>query len=117
MSDPVVDPVSLTGTHRVLQSHSAVAGNPAPPAGNTGNELPAAPEPRDLETIVARLNAHSASIGRELRFEVDLESGRSIIHVLDRDTGEVVRQIPPEKVAPWIDVHGGVSLRLFDDMI
>jgi len=114
MSDSVVDPVSLTGAHRALQPPKAETGKPAAAAGNS---LPAAAEPRELGAIVARLNAHSESIGRDLRFEIDLESGRSIIQVLDRDTGEIVRQIPPEKVTPWLDAHGGISLRLFDDMI
>ena len=36
---------------------------------------------------------------KDLRFKVDMNSGRSVIQVLDRDTGEIIREIPPEKAS------------------
>jgi flagellar protein FlaG len=38
------------------------------------------------------------ALGRELEFEVAENSGRTIITVLDRESGDVIRSIPPEKL-------------------
>ena len=56
----------------------------------------------------------SQSIGRDLRFEVDIHSGKSVIQVLDRETGEIIRQIPPENAKTYVSDNGDVALRLFD---
>lgn len=37
-------------------------------------------------------------MGRELEFRVDEDTGRTIITVRNKETGEVVRQIPSEEV-------------------
>ena len=71
----------------------------------------------DMEQLAQSLNVSSRSIGRDLRFEVDMESGRSVIQVLDRDTGELIRQIPPEKTSLYLLEAGSVALRLYDDSI
>ncbi|MCP4645870.1 MAG: flagellar protein FlaG [bacterium] len=44
--------------------------------------------------------AFSGALGllnRGLRFEVDDETNAVIVHVIDRETQEVIRQIPPEE--------------------
>jgi uncharacterized FlaG/YvyC family protein len=46
-----------------------------------------------------------------------MESGRSVIQVLDRETGEVIRQIPPEKAELSVAGNGAVQLRLYDEKI
>jgi flagellar protein FlaG len=76
--------------------------------------LPAAAKP-DLENLTAELNLASETIGRDLRFQVDMESGRSVIQVLDRETGEIIRQIPPEKAEVTLTSNGFVELRLYDE--
>lgn len=38
------------------------------------------------------------SVRRNLRFQEDSVSGRVVVSVIDAETGEIVRQIPPEKV-------------------
>ena len=43
-----------------------------------------------------------------------MQSGRSVIQVLDRDTGEVIRQIPPEKASLYVSESGAVAMRLLD---
>jgi len=37
-------------------------------------------------------------INRTVRFEIDKELQRVIAKVIDKDTGEVIRQIPPEEI-------------------
>jgi flagellar protein FlaG len=41
-------------------------------------------------------------LGLGLEFSVDKETGATIIKVLDIETGEVVRQIPPEEVLAFM---------------
>src|SRR5690606_32426070 len=51
---------------------------------------------RELNDAVAQLNDYVQSIQRDLSFEIDEASGKTVITVLDRKTQEVVRQIPDE---------------------
>jgi flagellar protein FlaG len=71
----------------------------------------------DMEMLAHKLNVASRSIGRELRFEVNMQTGRSVIQVLDRDTGEIIRQIPPENARTYVSSSGTVSLRLLDEQV
>jgi flagellar protein FlaG len=41
-------------------------------------------------------------LGMSLEFSVDKETGATIIKVLDVETGQVVRQIPPEEVLAFM---------------
>ncbi len=116
MSEQDVRQVSaLTGTFLTLKEASEKA-----PVGNeraqSGKELPAASK-SDMESIARELNAARLTIGRDLRFEVNVDSGRSVIQVLDRETGEIIRQIPPEDAKPYVSGMGEVVLRLYDDEV
>lgn len=107
-----------TGTFRALQLNP----NAAPPNGRVapepGKELPAsATEKTDLGTLAAKLNVSSRTIGRDLRFRVDMNSGRSVIQVLDSDTGEIIREIPPEKARISIAGNGNLQISLYDEMV
>ena len=68
----------------------------------------------DLDKLVEKLNIASLNVGRDLRFEVDLNSRRAVIQVLDSETGEVIRQIPPEEAEVYLSENGATSLRLLD---
>ena len=50
----------------------------------------------DLDEAVSRLNDFVQSVQRDLEFEVDDDSGRTVVRVIDQQTDEVVRQIPDE---------------------
>lgn len=51
-----------------------------------------------LDQAVTSLNEYVQAIRRELRFTIDEDTGRTIITVVDSETDEVIRQIPPEEV-------------------
>lgn len=71
----------------------------------------------DLDKVVQQLNIASLSIGRALRFQVDRISGDSIILVYDRETGELIRQIPPEEVKITLSQTNGVPhIQLLDEL-
>jgi flagellar protein FlaG len=76
----------------------AYEGGPRQAAGTTRSLPGEAPPERDLERLVEELSDLVQSVRRELKFSVDEESGRTVIRVIDSDTGETIRQIPPEEV-------------------
>lgn len=106
---------NTTGTFRTLRPRpeSVSAGGKVAP--DAGKEPPVVkPQQPDLEKLAAKLNVASQSIGRDLRFKVDMNSGQSVIQVLDRDTGEIIREIPPEKARISLSGNGDMQLRLYD---
>jgi len=56
------------------------------------------PERGELEQSVQDLNSLVQELQRELRFSVDDNSGDTVVKVIDRQTDEVVRQIPSEEI-------------------
>jgi uncharacterized FlaG/YvyC family protein len=106
-----------TGTRRTVMQPAAeiMTGGNASPA--PGKAWPPTALRQDLAAVAEQLNKASQAIGRDLRFEVDLDSGRSVIQVLDRETGEIIRQIPPEKVRPYMQENGVLAVRLYDEQV
>lgn len=83
----------------------AIAAGAALPAGNppptAGRDLPPHEPPvsaADVERAVERLVELMSQTQRSLRFRVDEVSGRTVITVLDAETKEIVRQIPPPEL-------------------
>lgn len=50
----------------------------------------------NLDDAVSRLNDFVQSVQRDLQFEVNDETGQTVVRVIDQQTEEVVRQIPDE---------------------
>ncbi len=50
-----------------------------------------------IEVVVGRINQYMKSIARELEFNIDQDSGDTIVKVIDKSTDEVIRQLPAEK--------------------
>ncbi len=70
-----------------------------PPTADSGKDLPRpAPRPVDLSRVVEGLNRFLESSQRNLNFRVDEASGRTVITVVNPETNEIVRQIPPEEL-------------------
>lgn len=86
------------------------------PAAEAGKDLPVPSTPEmpelDLSGVVESLNDYMQSVRRDLRFSVDDFSGRTVITVLDSESQEVIRQIPPESVqalAEYLRDQGGLD--------
>ena len=56
------------------------------------------PEDTKVKEAVGNLNDFVQKLSRTLKFSVDEESGRTVIKVVDSETKQVIRQIPPEEV-------------------
>ena len=119
MSDMALKMLSGTGTHRVLEMPQAE--KPKAESGkesaDAGKRLPEEKEQPDLVQVAEQLNSNRQAFGGDLSFEVNMDSGHSMIQVLDRETGEVIRQIPPEKVQPVIRENGSLEIRLYDEVV
>lgn len=50
----------------------------------------------NLDTAVATVNDYVQSIQRDLQFSVDKELEKTVVKVVDSDSGEVIRQIPED---------------------
>ncbi|WP_347330269.1 flagellar protein FlaG [Marinimicrobium locisalis] len=50
----------------------------------------------EVEEAVTQMNEYIQSTQRDLRFSIDEELGETIVKVVDRQTDEVIRQIPDE---------------------
>lgn len=86
---------------------NAAAGAPAAGAAvrrkDGGKASPASPAEAGsasaaLEQSLRQVNHYLQAENRGLEFSVDKSTGRTVIKVVDRSSGEVLRQIPPEYV-------------------
>ncbi len=50
----------------------------------------------DIEQAVTEINDYVQSVQRDLHFSVDEDSGLTIIRVRDKESGELIRQIPED---------------------
>ncbi len=55
-------------------------------------------EAMSLEEAVNRLEDAPQLVKRNLEFSIDKDTGRQVVRVVDSETGELVRQIPPEEI-------------------
>jgi flagellar protein FlaG len=53
---------------------------------------------QQLEKVVERLEEFVGTLNKGLAFRIDEESGRSIVTIYDKRSGEIVRQIPDEDI-------------------
>ena len=117
MSEQDVKSVSAaTATLAVLQSATGKSEQSGKSRPEPGKDVPLVAM-AELQKLAQDLNVAQTSIGRDLRFEVDVASGKSVIQVLDRETGEIIRQIPPEHAKTYVSGRGDVVLRLYDDLV
>ncbi len=62
-------------------------------------EVTAQPLEREqLEKMAQQLQDFMGGMNRSLQFKVDEDSGRDVIKVLDKNSGEVIKQYPSEEV-------------------
>ena len=67
-----------------------------------------------LEEAARDMNEHVQQVNRELQFSVDKNSGRTVITVLDKETQQIVRQIPGEEALQFAQrLEEGASLKIF----
>ncbi len=82
-----------------VASTGRVEGNTSSAVRNNGEEQVKVREPdqQEVDQAVQNLNDYVQNIERNLEFSVDRNNGNTVISVIDSQTDEVIRQIPPEK--------------------
>jgi len=72
-----------------------VAGDSLP---SEGRKLPTqVADPAAISAAVSQINEIVQSIQRDLSFNLDEDSGQTVIRVMDSESGELIRQIPSEE--------------------
>jgi len=79
------------------QSMESIGGNNLP-ARLAGVRLEADASPEQAQLAVQKLNEFIQKLQRDIHFDLDQQTGKTVITVRDRQTQEVIRQIPPEYV-------------------
>lgn len=85
-------------TARVSERQTASQTGQILPLGSETREKTASPSEAELSRAVSHLQDYVQNIQRDLQFSVDEDSGTTVIKVIDPETEEVIRQIPPEEV-------------------
>src|SRR5262245_51520765 len=70
----------------------------APPPAPTAPPPAVAPSAAALKVTVDSVNRYLKSIDQGVQFEIDEESGVTIVRVVDRETDKVIRQLPSEEM-------------------
>lgn len=73
--------------------------------------------PKQLEKVAQQLQDFMGEMNRSLEFLVDKDSGRDVIKVLDRGTGDLVKQYPSEEVLTLISKLSDATGNLIDTEI
>jgi flagellar protein FlaG len=74
----------------------------------------AAPDPAQVTQALKSINKAMQNLSQGLEFTLDQDTHRTIIKVVDRDTRELIRQIPTEEVleiAKALDHAQGLLIR------
>lgn len=86
-------------------------------AANVEKSTPPAPQETAaaLRAAAKQIDSYLKSVGREVEFRVDDETGMTVVTVRETATGDVIRQIPNEEVlnlARRLEVSSGTLLDL-----
>jgi len=115
-----VEKVSVVQNVSAIQEQTQY-GNNLP--GNTANAEQAV-EPRQavdeeaLGKAVQQLNENEQVVQHEIRFNIDKDSGKTVIKVTNLATDEVIRQIPNEEALVFArKLNEGADLKLFSEYI
>ncbi|MBB3046374.1 hypothetical protein FHR99_000610 [Litorivivens lipolytica] len=115
--------INVNKSQGVATADAATRSSPNPDSGKTlpvlpvskGNSGQAAvvleggksasppPELKMSSETVERLNKVLQERARELEFSVDEDSGHIVVRVIHKESGEVIRQLPPEVVLRFAD--------------
>ena len=109
----------------VAQNASGPASMPVPPRVPADELQVAAPtkaersgaqaySSKQLEAAVQQVQSFTQSFTKELQFNIDKDSGQTIVKIVDSTTDEVIRQIPSEEMvamAKALDQIQGLLIR------
>ncbi|MEE9466315.1 MAG: flagellar protein FlaG [Candidatus Neomarinimicrobiota bacterium] len=73
---------------------------------------------KEVAKVVEDINALVHQVAStKITFDIDEETGRSVVRVLDKETGEVVRQVPPEELLALVARMRQLSGLIFSEEV
>ncbi len=115
-----VEKVSAVKNISAVQAQSQESNNLP---GNTENsepgvELAQAVNTEKLDKAIQQINENEQVVRRELKFNIDEDSGKTVIKIMDMTTNEVIRQIPNEEALVFArKLNEGADLKIFSEYI
>lgn len=91
-------PAFAQGNTRQTQSSTPQAQNNTQQSNTQKNNAEQPLERDQLEKMAQQLQEFMGEMNRSLQFQVDEESGRDVIKVIDKSSGDVIKQYPSEEV-------------------
>lgn len=70
-----------------------------------------------LEEVAQQLQDFMGGMNRSLQFHVDEDSGRDVIKVVDKNTGDVIKQYPSEEVLGLVSKLSETAGKLIDHTV
>ncbi|MCU7920162.1 MAG: flagellar protein FlaG [Candidatus Thiodiazotropha sp. (ex Dulcina madagascariensis)] len=92
-SQPVAPKQGVAKVLPIRQAHASGSTQAPQDTQSTASVLK-----EDVEAAVEQMKDFAQVMSRQLQFDVDDESGRTVVRVLDKDSGDVIRQIPSDEV-------------------
>lgn len=87
---------------------------PVSAPADTSTTANAASDTGQLSEAIALVQDFTQSLAKELTFDIDDDSGRTVVKVIDTSTNEVLRQIPSEEmlgIAKALDQIQGLLIK------
>jgi flagellar protein FlaG len=100
-------PVSNSSPAPTETAAAAVPQTGLPSEAAAQAEARSEPSVAEVKQASKQLEQFMASMNRYLEFRVDEDSGRTVVTVKDKTTGETVRQIPSEEIMRLAHNLGG----------
>ncbi|MEJ2394638.1 MAG: flagellar protein FlaG [Candidatus Thiodiazotropha sp.] len=74
----------------IKTANASASSQPAKPVSSVSAE--------DVKAAVEQMKDFAQVMSRQLQFDVDDDSGKTVVRVLDKDSGDIIRQIPSDEV-------------------
>ena len=97
----------IASTPAVSPSNATTADATNAAASKAAAQAPPEPSHTEIKQAARQLETFMQSMNRYLEFRIDQDSGRTVVTVKDKTTGDVVRQIPAEEVLRLAQNLGG----------
>ena len=115
-SQPQPVAVQNSGTATATPSSQRLASDTASPAAAAAVVDPRqqSVDSKQLEAAVKQVQHVTQTLANELKFNIDQDTGKTIVKLVDTATGDVIRQIPSEEmlvIAKALDKIQGLLIK------
>ena len=109
-----IDPTGNPAGRAPASANLAEPPAPVQQAQDNESRPAASVDAAQLQEALQRMREKVRAAGSELHFELDRNTGKTLVKVIDAQSNEVIRQIPPEEmlaIARNIDRMEGLLIR------